>query len=238
MAHFRVSRAGTLLLAISLLVAGSISSRAAPVVPFRATDLLAAMPTPEPFALPVAAIADGGLGEKWRTVERAIADEMLVLALCDEAPERCTSPAAKQFLGIIADGRARHGRARLGGVNRALNLAVRAGDDLALYGATDVWRSPLALLETGAGDCEDYAIAKYVALRAAGVAAEDLRIVILHDGLRHEDHAVTAARLDGRWLLLDNRRMAMIEDINLTNVTPLVVIDEEGGVKSYLRFQG
>ena len=235
MTNFLISRVGAL--AISLLVAGSIPSLSAPLMPFRATDLVARAPAAEPFGLPTAAFPTGELHDKWRAVERAIDDEMEVLALCEEALSRCTSPAVKQFLGIIADGRARDGRARLGEINRALNLAVRSGDDLALYGATDVWRSPLALLETGAGDCEDYAIAKYVALRAAGVAAQDLRIVILHDALRHEDHAVAAARLDGRWLLLDNRRMALIEDVNLTNVTPLVVINEDGGVKSYLRYQ-
>jgi predicted transglutaminase-like cysteine proteinase len=235
MAYSLISRVG--LLAIALLVAGSIPSLAAPLMPFRATDLLARATAAEPFGLPVAAVPMSELQDKWRAVERAIHDEMLVLALCEEAPGRCASPAARQFLAIIADGRARDGRARLGEVNRALNLAVRSGDDLALYGATDVWRSPLALLETGAGDCEDYAIAKYVALRAAGVAAQDLRIVILHDAQRHEDHAIVAARLDGRWLMLDNRRMAMIVDVNLTNVAPLFVIDHDGGVKFYLRYQ-
>ena len=235
MLHFLVSRAARLLFAVGLLAAGSLPSVAAPMIPFRAADLLAG--TPEPFGLPTAASPDGALRDKWLAVERAIDDEMLVLALCEEAPDRCTSPAARKFLGIVADGRARDGRARLGEINRALNLAVRAGDDLALYGATDVWRSPLALLETGAGDCEDYAIAKYIALRASGVASEDLRIVILHDALRHEEHAIAVARLDGHWLMLDNRRMAMVEDINMTNAQPLFVIDHDGGVRPYLKRQ-
>jgi hypothetical protein len=59
---------------------------------------------------------------------------------------------------------------------------------------------------TRGGDCEDYAIAKFVALRRAGIAADDLRIVIMRDTNHGEDHAVAAARLDGRWLTLDNRR--------------------------------
>ena len=40
---------------------------------------------------------------------------------------------------------------------------------------------------TGAGDCEDYAIAKYVALQTAGISAEDLRIVVVHGRLRHAE---------------------------------------------------
>jgi predicted transglutaminase-like cysteine proteinase len=121
----------------------------------------------------------------------------------------------------------------MGEVNRAINLAVRPGDDLVLYGATDVWRSPLALFAIGAGDCEDYAIAKFTALRAAGVAAEDLRVVILRDTLRQEDHAVAAARLDGRWFMLDNRRMAMVEDVNMKNTRPLFVMDHNG-IRQYV----
>ena len=235
MKDFFRSRLARFLFAVGLVVAGGVPTLAAPLIPFRAADLLGS--TPEPFGLPTAALPVGALHDKWLAVERAIEDEMLVLALCEEAPSRCSSPAAKQFLGIVADGRARDGRARLGEINRALNLAVRAGDDLVLYGANDVWRSPLALLETGAGDCEDYAIAKYVALRASGVAPEDLRIVILYDARRHEDHAIAVARLDGHWLMLDNRRMAMVEDINMFNVRPLFVIDHDGGVRPYLTRQ-
>jgi hypothetical protein len=65
-------------------------------------------------------------------------------------------------------------------------------------------------------------------LRLAGISPEDLRIVIMHDPVRGEDHAVAAARLDGRWLTLDNRRMAMVEDVNVRNNRPTFVIDRDG----------
>ena len=39
--------------------------------------------------------------------------------------------------------------------------------DLAQYGEIDVWSSPLLTFTTGRGDCEDYAIAKFVALHQA-----------------------------------------------------------------------
>ena len=81
---------------------------------------------------------------------------------------------------------------------------------------------------SGAGDCEDYAIAKLVALRLAGIPNEDLRIVVLHDTVHGEDHAVASARLDGRWLTLDNRRMAMVEDSDVRNYRPTFVIDQHG----------
>jgi len=182
----------------------------------------------EPFGLPTTLLTNGGLHDKWLGVRGQLADELVRLALCDDDRESCRSPEALRFLAIIAAGRAREGRARLGEINRAVNLAIRPGSDLALYGEIDVWTAPLATLAKGAGDCEDYAIAKFVALREAGVAPEDLRIVILHDRLGGEDHAVVAARLDGRWLMLDNRRMAMIEDSGIRNFRPTFVIDQHG----------
>jgi predicted transglutaminase-like cysteine proteinase len=182
----------------------------------------------EPFGLPASPLASGGLHDKWLGVQRRLDDEMVQLALCEGDRERCVSPAALQFLDIVDAGKLRHGRARLGEINRAINLAIRPVSDLAQYGQIDVWASPLATLTRGGGDCEDYAIAKFVALRRAGIAPDDLRIVIMHDTLRGEDHAVAAARLDGHWLTLDNRRMAMIEDSDIRNYRPTFVINQTG----------
>jgi len=184
----------------------------------------------EPFGLSTSPISGGGLWNKWDGVARKIDDERVQLALCDGDREHCASDAALKFLSIVDRGRQRDGRARLGEINRAINLAIRAADDFAQYGEADVWSSPLVTFIHGAGDCEDYAIAKYVALRMAGIAEEDLRIVVLVD-VRGEGHAVAAARLDGHWLILDNRRMAMIEDINLLNYRPLFVIDDQSVMK-------
>ena len=119
------------------------------------------------------------------------------------------------------------GRARLGEINRAINLAIRPMEDLAQWGKVDVWSSPLVTFSTGAGDCEDYAIAKYVALQMAGVPSEDLRIVAVLE-LNGEGHAVASVRLDGHWLILDNQRMAMVDDVDARTYRPRFVIDESG----------
>jgi predicted transglutaminase-like cysteine proteinase len=182
----------------------------------------------EPFGLFGSRISGGGLHDKWMGVERKLDDERVQLALCDGDRARCASPAALQFLAIVDNARARDGRARLGEINRAINLAIRPMSDLAQYGQIDVWSSPLDTFATGAGDCEDYAIAKFVALRMAGVEPDDLRIVVIHDTVRGEDHAVAMARLEDHWFTLDNRRMAMVEDKDLRNLQPLFVIDDRG----------
>lgn len=182
----------------------------------------------EPFGRSAFVLSAGALREKWRGVALKLDDEAVQLALCDGDRDRCVSPAALQLLAIIDNARARDGRARLGEINRAINLAIRPMSDLAQYGEIDVWSSPLVTFAHGAGDCEDYAIAKFVALRLAGVDPRDLRIVIMRDTIRGEDHAVAAARLDGHWLTLDNRRMAMVEDAQVRNYRPTFVIDQAG----------
>jgi predicted transglutaminase-like cysteine proteinase len=182
----------------------------------------------EPFGLVAIKLTAGGLNDKWNGVERKLEDDMVQLALCDGDRERCVSPAALQFLAIVDGGRARDGRARFGEINRAVNLAIKAVSDMAQHGQPDVWSTPLATFTSGAGDCEDYAIAKFAALRMAGISPEDLRIVVLRDQLHGEDHAAVLARLDDHWLMLDNRRMAMIEDVDVRNHRPLFVIGDEG----------
>ena len=52
--------------------------------------------------------------------------------------------------------------------------------------------------------------------------------MIVHDPARVEDHAIAAAKLDGRWLTLDNRRMAMVWDADATDYRPVFVLDRDG----------
>jgi predicted transglutaminase-like cysteine proteinase len=182
----------------------------------------------QPFGLSASPVDRGDLHVKWSGVARRLEDERVQLALCDGDREHCASEAALKFLEIVDNGRQHEGRARIGQINRAINLSIRAADDFAQFGEIDVWSSPLVTFYRGAGDCEDYAIAKYVALSMAGIAAEDLRIVVMTDTISHEGHAVAAVRLDGHWLMLDNRRMAMVEDAYVRNYRPLFVIGETG----------
>src|SRR6201987_19573 len=199
-----------------------------PAAPLQLGAQVRSVTSAEPFGLTASPVNAGPVFDKWSALKRKLDDERVQLALCDGDRDGCASDAALQFLAIVDTGRAREGRALLGEINRAINLAIRATSDLAEYGEMDVWSSPLATFAHRAGDCEDYAIAKFAALRQAGVPAEDLRIIIMHEIFHGEDHAVTAAKLDGHWLILDNRRMAMVEDASVRNYRPLFVMDETG----------
>ena len=139
-----------------------------------------------------------------------------------------------KFIAIVAAAKMRRGIARVGEINRAINLAIRPMKDLSQYGVTDYWASPFESLTRGAGDCEDYAIAKYAILRAAGIEEQDLRLVIVRDLRVRQDHAVLAVWIQGRWRVLDSRRFLMLDDTQLPDYEPLFVLaDGTNQVVSY-----
>ncbi len=181
----------------------------------------------EPFGLDTVPVASGKVLTKWNGVEADIRAEKDILELCRSSAEQCPA-AARSLLAIVAQGRAQTGRARIGIINRAINLAIRPMSDLAQWGVLDRWSAPLETLTTGRGDCEDNAIAKYVALIEAGVAAEDVRLIIVHDLAVDENHAVVATRLNGDWIILDNRWLMLVQDREIRRMVPLFVLDQSG----------
>lgn len=85
----------------------------------------------------------------------------------------------------------------------------RPKNDADTWDTPEYWASPKEFIAKRGGDCEDYAIAKYFALRFLGVSADRLRIVVIR--ARDERgvpaanlHAILAARINGNWFILDN----------------------------------
>jgi predicted transglutaminase-like cysteine proteinase len=186
----------------------------------------------EPFGLFTFVAPDGLLWTKWRKVVDEIRAEEAALMRCVTDSTQC-SLAAARFGAIINDAREQNGRARLDLVNRRVNTAIRYKNDVAQWGMPDLWSSPLnannsGSFSSGFGDCEDFAIAKYVALRAAGVPARHLRVLLVHDKMARMDHAVLAALDEGHWLILDNRWMTLVEDTEAKQFVPLFALDEQG----------
>ena len=163
---------------------------------------------------------------KWADLQSRIRADKETLAACRSGDRPCPT-AARRFLSIVENGRQRQGRALLGEINRAINLSIRPMSDLAQYGVEDYWASPLESLGSGAGDCEDYAIAKYVALEESGIAPADLQLEIVRDIEHQATHAVVEVRYKDEWLILDNR-MLLIMNTEQTHYYPLLTLDHEG----------
>lgn len=181
----------------------------------------------EPFGLATSALPASPLQAKWKEAERAIERDSETISLCRRDRDACASPQVVQFVKIVESVTASSALARVGEINRAINLAIRPMSDLTQHGVDDRWTSPLATFASGAGDCEDYAIAKLVALREVGVQSENLRLVILREE-NGDDHAVVAVRIDGQWRILDNRHLFMLHDTDIKSYRPVFAFDEQG----------
>jgi predicted transglutaminase-like cysteine proteinase len=197
------------------------------VAPAQTAALFVVPPVVEPFGLAAAPVAGGDVVTKWTRVATDIRAGNKILARCREDIEHCPAPA-QNFLAIVAEGRAQTGRARIGVINRAVNLSIEPMSDMAQWGVPDRWSAPLETLTTHRGDCEDYAIAKYIALTAAGVAAADVKLVIVRNTAANQDHAVVAVRDDNNWIVLDNRWLTLVDDVAMPNTIPLFVLDDAG----------
>jgi predicted transglutaminase-like cysteine proteinase len=168
----------------------------------------------------------GEVAAKWRAVEADIDREQQVLARC-RAQQACPA-VAQDLLDIVAEGAGRSGLARVGLINRAVDLAITPTSDETQWGVADHWSPPFETLQSRRGDCEDYAIVKYVALLQAGLSRDDVKIVILRNLRPNEDHAAVAARVNGQWLILDNRHLALVRDTELAGSIPKFALDEDG----------
>ncbi len=90
-------------------------------------------------------------------------------------------------------------------VNRFFNRAEFV-DDIDHWGEEDYWATPVELLSTDGGDCEDFAIAKYLTLKAMGVPDEQMRVVYVNALELDQPHMILAwyKTPDAEPLILDN----------------------------------
>ena len=139
---------------------------------------------------------------QWRRILDNMAEESSAMADCTADSAKCTSPALRSWreLQVRAAGRTRQDQLQL--VNQFFNRWPYKTDSQA-FGRREYWASPSVFMARS-GDCEDYAIAKYFALRQLGFDKEELRIVVLYDRIRNLGHAVLAVYGGNDILILDS----------------------------------
>lgn len=78
---------------------------------------------------------------------------------------------------LVHDYRDRPDTTKIRAANDFINKTTSFVDDIVHWKQSDYWATPLETLGTGAGDCEDYTIAKYATLLEMGVPMERLRLI-------------------------------------------------------------
>lgn len=94
---------------------------------------------------------------------------------------------------------------KLQSTNRFFNQ-LRFTTDKKLWGMNNYWATPVEFIGANAGDCEDFALAKYFSLLAVGIADEKLRIVMVKAVTLNQYHMVLAyyEKPSSEPLILDN----------------------------------
>jgi len=78
---------------------------------------------------------------------------------------------------MLNDGQRLSETERLVRVNDFFNRRMLFDDDIRTWRQTDYWATPIEFIGQGAGDCEDFSIAKYYSLIALGIPISKLRLV-------------------------------------------------------------
>ncbi len=115
---------------------------------------------------------------------------------------------------------------KIQGVNKFMNRAPYVVDKMN-WGVKDYWSTPGQFFARY-GDCEDYAIVKFLSLRALGFPSKQMRVVVVQDLNLKVAHAVLALYVRGKVLILDNQIKKVVEAKKIHHYRPIFSLNEEG----------
>ncbi len=109
-------------------------------------------------------------------------------------------------------------------VNKFANQAQYIVDDVN-WGESDYWATPFEFMAKF-GDCEDYAIIKFMSLKALGFSPDEMRVVAVKDMNLKVGHAVLIVFLAGKAYVLDNQVKIVVEAEKIRHYQPVFSINE------------
>jgi len=128
---------------------------------------------------------------------------------------------------LIGDAIGRPDAEKLEIVNQFFNDRIRYASDLEIWGKSEYWAGPDELMARGRGDCEDFAIAKYLTLRDSGIADSRLQIVYGRLATSRENHMVLAY-FGAVILILDNIMDAIFTLQERSDLIPVMGFNHSG----------
>lgn len=140
---------------------------------------------------------------------------------------QCQSTGAASLRALIEELHDSQAFEQLSAVNRAVNRLFSYAAENFGFPTRDDWKSFRRTLQSGEGDCEDFAIAKAAVLRRLGFSEKDLYLTVLKEKWTGRYHAVLLVRQDGRYHVLDNRFESLRTEDDLSSFTPLYSINGE-----------
>ena len=141
---------------------------------------------------------------------------------------------------LIRQDRSKTDREKLEKVNHFFNSRIRFANDMDVWGTQDYWATPIEFLCKGAGDCEDFAIAKYFTLKAMGVEDGKLRITYVKAIQYNIHHMVLTyySEPEAEPLVLDNLVDSISVASKRTDLMPIFGFNGSGLWMAKQRGQG
>ena len=120
--------------------------------------------------------------------------------------------------------------------NNFFNSRIRWVQDPQAWGKADYWATPLELIGRGMGDCEDFAIAKYLTLILAGVDIDKLRITYVKARVMESGDDKSAAHMvlayypspTAEPVILDNIVIDVLPASQRSDLTPVYGFNSKG----------
>lgn len=128
---------------------------------------------------------------------------------------------------------------KLDKVNRFFNM-MEFVHDIYLWGAKDYWATPIEFICRNAGDCEDFAIAKYFTLKAMGISEGKLNITYVK-ALRYNMHHMVLTyyeKIGAEPLVLDNLSETIDKASKRADLIPIFTFNGTGLWLAHQRGQG
>lgn len=107
-------------------------------------------------------------------------------------------------------------------INDRMNKAKYISDNNN-WGQKDFWATPGEFMAKF-GDCEDYAIIKYMSLRMLGFTEKEVRVVAVKDLNLKVGHAILVAFVEGKTYVLDNQIKQVVEASTIHHYQPVFSI--------------
>jgi predicted transglutaminase-like cysteine proteinase len=142
----------------------------------------------------------------------------------EQLPDSLKYKQTRKWLSFLENTRDLPPHEQVEAVNHYMNK-FKFISDVDNYKVSDYWATPMEFMRRG-GDCEDYAFAKYVSLRALGFKEEQLRIAIVFDTQLQMPHAVLVVYQDDEALVLDNQAEDVKSAGNIPQYAPIYSINQ------------
>ncbi|MEF2145154.1 MAG: transglutaminase-like cysteine peptidase [Desulfovibrionaceae bacterium] len=161
---------------------------------------------------------------KWLGVRNKVSSNPGLMPLASLSAQQ-KKTAAAEFRRIKAEAKTQDPLKTITQVNLLFNkFPYRL--DKEVYGVSDYWATPSEFIRKS-GDCEDYSITKYYALKEMGFPIDDMRIVVLIDRIRGIAHAVLAVYINDTAYILDNLTNMVYPHTKFKHYVPQYSVNEK-----------